>query len=200
MDKCETMFKRKKQEKSKLNCERGFDNAFRQETEQEINIKENEQRVYRIKDISLDEESELEDQGYQKVLIRDLKGQQNLYLFKPFFHESPRHAITVFEIVEYLKKFHNIKVKQYLSRSPDIVFEVNKKKYAIEVETGTILKRNKDQIYGKIANLKYYYHRNWFFVVTDRNLVKSYKRFGKTYSKRNILGKIYKIIIHTAWL
>ena len=158
-------------------------------------FKETEQRVYRIMDINPDEESELEGQGYQKVLVRDLKGQQNLYLFKPFFHESPRHAITVFEIAEYIKQYPNVKVKQYLSRSPDIVFEVNKKKYAIEVETGTILKRNKDQIYGKIANLKYYYNRKWFFVVTDRNLVKTYRRFGKTYTKRNVLKKIMKIMM-----
>jgi hypothetical protein len=133
------------------------------------------------------------------VLVRDLNGKQQFYLFKPFFHESPRHAITVFEIAEYLKQYSNVKVKQFLSRSPDIVFTVNKKKYAIEVETGTILKRNKNQIYGKIANLKYYYNKNWFFVVTDRNLVKTYRRFGKTYSKRNVLGKIDKIIFQTAW-
>jgi len=163
-------------------------------------MEEKEQRVYRIKDINSDKESELEEQGYQEVLVRDLKGQQNLYLFKQFFHESPRHAITVFEIAKYLKEYRNIKVNQFLSRSPDIVFIVNKKKYAIEIETGTILKRNKDQIHGKIANLKYYYNKNWFFVVTDRNLVKSYRRFGKTYSKRNILKKIDKIIFQTAWL
>lgn len=140
-------------------------------------------------------EYDLKDQGYQEVWTRDLNGKQQPYFFKPFFHESPRHAITVFEIAEYLKKIKCVKVKQYLSRSPDIVFEINKKKYAIEVETGTILKRNRNQIYGKIANLKYYYGRNWFFVVTDRNLVKTYERYGKTCSKRNVLGKIDKIMM-----
>jgi hypothetical protein len=163
-------------------------------------MQKNESRVYRISDINSDKESELEDQGYQKVLVRNLKGQQALYLFKPFFHESPRHAITIFEISEYIKQYPNVKVKQFLSRSPDIVFTINKKKYAIEIETGTILKRNKEQFYGKIANLKYYYNKNWFFVVTDRNLVKSYRRFGKTCSKRNVLRKIDKIVFQTAWL
>jgi hypothetical protein len=159
-------------------------------------FKETEQRVYRTDYVNSHmSEYDLEDKGYQKVLVRDLKGQQQFYFFKPFFHESPRHAISVFEIAEDLKGYPRVKVKQYLSRSPDIVFEANKQKWAIEVETGTILKRNKNQIYGKIANLKFYYGRNWFFVVTDRNLVKSYKRFGKTYTKRNVLRKIMKIMM-----
>jgi hypothetical protein len=157
-------------------------------------MKKNEQRVFRLNDVR-SEEDDLEDRGYQKVYVRDLNGQQQLYLFKPFFHESARHAITVFEIVEDIKGYPKVKVKQYLSRSPDIVFEVNKHKWAIEVETGIILKKNIKQLLGKIANLNFYYKRNWFFVVTDRNLVKSYKRYGKTYTKRNVLQKIMKIMM-----
>lgn len=163
-------------------------------------MKEEEQRVIRADELRHYAEYDLKDLGYQEVWVRDLKGQQQRYFFKPFFHESARHAITVFEIYDYLRKIKCVKARQYLSKSPDIVFEVNNKKYAIEVETGTVLKRNVNQLHGKIANLKYYYGRNWFFVVTDRNLVKSYERFGKTYSKRNVLGKMDKIVFRTAWL
>ena len=153
-----------------------------------------EQRVFRLRDIhSQVQMYNLQDKGYEEVFIRGINGQKEIFLFKPFFHESPRHAILVFEIAEYLKTFPKLKVKTYLSVKPDIVFEFNNQKWAVEVETGIILKKNKQQLQNKINNLNYYYERNWFFVVTDRNIVKYYRRYGKTYTKRNVFRKINKI-------
>ena len=151
-----------------------------------------EQRVFRLKD-NYSKRDDLLNNGYQEVFTRGINGQGEIYLFKPFFHESPRHAILVFEIAEYLKNLRKTKVKTYLSVKPDIVFEINKENWAVEVETGIILKKNKNQLQNKIDNLNYYYGRNWFFVVTDRNIVKSYRRYGKTYTKRNVFRKIDKI-------
>lgn len=86
------------------------------------------------------------------------------------------------------------KIKTYLSVKPDIVFEINGEEWAIEVETGIILKKNKNQLLEKIENLKENYGRRWFFVITDRNLLKSYKRYGKTFTRRNVIGKIDRIM------
>jgi hypothetical protein len=91
-------------------------------------------------------------------------------------------------------KNYTKKIKTYLSVKPDIVFEINGEEWAIEVETGIILKKNKNQLLEKIENLKENYGRRWFFVITDRNLLKSYKRYGKTFTKRNIVGRIDKIM------
>jgi hypothetical protein len=91
-------------------------------------------------------------------------------------------------------KHYTKKIKTYLSVKPDIVFEINGKEWAVEVETGIILKKNKNQLMEKIENLKENYDRRWFFVITDRNLLKSYKRYGKTFTKRNIVGRIDKIM------
>ncbi len=133
------------------------------------------------------------DKGFEKVFCRNIKGKEEIFLFKPFFHESPRHGVLVFEVAEYLKQYTK-KVKTYLSVKPDIVFEINNKEFAVEIETGVILKKNKKQLLNKVENLRENYKRNWFFVITDRNLVKSYKRYGKTYTKRNVLRKIDKIM------
>jgi len=91
-------------------------------------------------------------------------------------------------------KNYTKKIKTYLSVKPDIVFEINGEEWAIEVETGIILKKNKNQLLEKIANLKENYGRRWFFVITDRNLLKSYKKYGKTFTRRNIIGKIERIM------
>ncbi len=135
----------------------------------------------------------MEHSGYYFVNNRDINGKEESYYFKPFFHETARHGILVFEIAEYLKHYTK-KIKQYLSVKPDIVFDINGKEWAVEIETGIILKKNKNQLLDKVESLKENYGRRWFFVITDRNLLKSYKRYGKTFTKRNIVGKIDKIM------
>ena len=136
---------------------------------------------------------DLEHSGYYFVSGRDLQGEKQYYYFRPFFHETARHAILVFELIEYLKHYTK-DVKEYLSRKPDIIFKINGKEWAIEVETGIIFKKNRKQFLEKVESLKYSYKKRWFFVITDRNLLKSYKRYGKTYTRRNIIGKIEKMM------
>jgi hypothetical protein len=75
---------------------------------------------------------------------------------------------------------------------PDIVFEANGKKHAIEVETGEVI-RDKKKMQNKISLLKMKYKDNWFFFVTNRNLEKKYSKLGETSTKRNINSKIDKI-------
>jgi len=153
----------------------------------------NETRVYRFNDHKNYDSWDLEHSGYYFVTGRDIYGKEESYYFKPFFHETARHGILVFEIANYLKKYHNLKFKTYLSRKPDIVIEIGEKKWAIEVETGIVLKKNKKQFLEKLESLKFNYGRGWFFVITDRNLIKSYRRYGKTFTKRNIIKQLDKI-------
>ena len=72
---------------------------------------------------------------------------------------------------EWLKEIYGTALK------PDVVFQVNGKNHAIEVETGSVY-RDKKKFEGKLNLLKNNYGKNWFFVVTDRNLSSKYSRFG----------------------
>lgn len=103
-----------------------------------------------------------------------------------------RHGILVYEVAKYLKNFTD-DVKTYLSRKPDIVFKINGEEWAVEVETGKVLKYNKKQFLEKVENLKEIYEKRWFFVITNRNQLKSYKRYGKTFTRRNVVSKIRKL-------
>ena len=152
-----------------------------------------DKRIFRFSETDSSLQSELENSGYYFVANRNVYGKEESYYFKPFFHETARHGILVFEIAEYLRHYTK-KIKTYLSVKPDIVFEINGEEWAVEVETGIVLKKNKNKLFEKVLNLREEYGRRWFFVITDRNLLNSYKRYGKTFTKRNIIGKIDKIM------
>jgi hypothetical protein len=78
----------------------------------------------------------------------------------------------------------------HLKQKPSLVFSANGKKFAIEVETGSIL-GNKQKLEEKIAALKQF--DDWFFVVTDSKLKKAYKQYGKTFGRFEVKKEIEKI-------
>ena len=135
----------------------------------------------------------MEHSGYYTATGRDLNGEMCSYLFRPFFHESARHKILVYEIARYLRQY-KVKVKTFLTVRPDIIFEIDGEEWAFEIETGINMRKNRDRFMAKVKSLRENYGRRWFFVITDRNRLKSYQRYGKTLTKRNIIGRIDKIM------
>jgi len=80
------------------------------------------------------------------------------------------------------------------TKKPDIVFKINNIEYAIEVETGKILKHNTKQLLEKIRLLKKDFGDNWFFVVTNRKDFKKYNQLGKTLTKLTLINQLNKIL------
>jgi hypothetical protein len=114
------------------------------------------------------------------------------YLVKPRYNESIGHCFLVYDIANYLEnKVDNLEI--FVANKPDIVFKMNDKKIALEIETGKLLKNNRKQFENKIELLKKNYD-TWFIVVTDRNLVTKYSRYGETIDKRYIVSKLDSII------
>lgn len=74
-----------------------------------------------------------------------------------------------------------------MTKKPDLVFKFGKKNYAIEVETGSVLTKA-SRMKEKLEVLNKY--DKWFFVVTDRNKVKSYKKFGESVDLRYLKKKL----------
>jgi F0F1-type ATP synthase membrane subunit b/b' len=156
----------------------------------ENKIKEG-QKAYLENELDEAELKFLTTSGFEEVEQTDLDGKKNLYLVFHDKFESPRHIICVKEIVDYLKQFTK-DIQTYRTVMPDIVFIANEKEYAIEVETGKIIK-DKKKMQNKISLLKERYGKNWFFFVTNRNLEKEYSKLGETSTKRNVKSKIDKI-------
>jgi len=130
----------------------------------------------------------VEHKSYSILLNKEEK-----YLLRPRFKESPQHFFLIFDIANYLKKFTS-KVWLFQTQKPDIVFEINKKKYAIEIETGKMYKHNKKQLLAKVKALNQEYGDKWFFVVTDKKWAAKYNRLGRTHDKRYIANKLLKIV------
>jgi conjugal transfer ATP-binding protein TraC len=117
------------------------------------------------------------------------------YLIKPRFNESPPHCFVTYDIANYLKKFKEIKnIRTFETKRPDILFTINDKDYAIEVETGKMLTHNKTALMEKIeANNKEYGDR-WFFMLTNRKIAAKYSKLHETCDKRYVINKITKLI------
>ena len=160
-----------------------------------VNIKVDPKKgFFKHKDLDLENLKYLVHKKYQEFTSQSIiTGKRERYLLKPRFNESPQHCFLTFEIADYIKKF-TPKVFLYETKKPDVVFEINNKRYAIEVETGTILKTNKEQLRHKVELLNKEYGDNWFFVVTDKNLPAEYSKYGKTFDKRNFVSKFSLLV------
>lgn len=127
---------------------------------------------------------------YEQKFKSCFNGKNEKYFIKPRFNESPTHLFVIYDILNYLLS-KKIKADLYTTREPDIVFTLNNKTFAIEVETGAIIYK-KNRIYEKLDVLKKYDF--WFFVVTNRNFVSKYKEYGKVTDLRYLRGQIDRIL------
>ncbi len=131
--------------------------------------------------------------GYQLFKHRSIaSGKKEEFVLRPRHNESLNHLFFVYDIAEFLEK-KKIKFELYTTRMPDIVFGINGKTIAIEVETGTVLS-NMKKFREKLFLLNRNYGKNWHFVVTNRNLIKKYRKLGKVIDPRFIKFNINKII------
>jgi hypothetical protein len=158
-----------------------------------VKIWVNEYRnFYRYDNLDSYNRKYLISKGYKLKKFKNIYGKTEKYLLKPVGNESLRHCFLVNDIFYYIKKLTN-QVKMFHSAKPDIVFESGGDIYAIEVETGKSYRNAIKKLREKVKMLKQNYENNWFFVVTNRNLVKKYKKLGLTYEKRNIIKKINEL-------
>jgi hypothetical protein len=144
-----------------------------------INVDENK-RFFRKSKLSKDEIKYLLSKGYQEAIFNSLvTNKKEIFLLQPRSNESLTHLFVVYDIAEYLEK-KGYQVEKYATKKPDIVFKKGDKTFAIEVETGGKIQKDLRMIKEKVENLNKEYKNKWFFVVTDRNKIKDYKKFGKS--------------------
>ena len=166
----------------------------RLQPEVSINVDEY-RRFYRHKDLNLDEIKYLLTKKYQIVEKHSIVSEKKeKFLLRPRFNESINHLFLTYDIAEFLEK-KGIKVSKFITKKPDIVFELNKKKIAIEVETGKRYRSARKELVKKAKRLNENYDY-WFFVVTTKNDVSKYRKLGKTIDPRclsNHLNKLVKV-------
>jgi hypothetical protein len=151
-----------------------------------------DKRFFHKKKLSRDEVKFLLDEGYQikrcKSLLTD---KMEDFLLQPRHNESPIHLFMTHNISEFLEK-NGIETELYTTKKPDIVFEAGGKRFAIEIETGSMLSRKK-ALEERVELLNKSYDE-WFFVVTDKNKVAKYKKLGNTMSSRFVKRRLNKLL------
>jgi len=146
-----------------------------------------DKRFFRKSELKKEEIKFLMEKGYKlekrKSIVTNKKED---FLLLPRHNESSTHLFVIYDLKEYLEK-NKIEVEIYATKKPDIVFEFNGEKIAIEVETGSTLSKI-SRMKEKLEVLKKY--DKWFFVVTDRNRIKDYKKFGESVDVRYLKQRI----------
>ncbi|MBT5924238.1 hypothetical protein HOH30_00770 [Candidatus Woesearchaeota archaeon] len=105
--------------------------------------------------------------------------------------ESTSHAYLMGAIYEYVDEHATVEMLD--TKSPDVVFEYAGNSWAIEVETGSVLKKSKKQLLEKVKRLESKYPETWFFVVTNKNLISKYKKYGQAFDRSAIVDHLDSI-------
>ena len=137
----------------------------------------------------------LKEAGYRKTRGPTLgSGAGVYYMIKPSsaVNQSDKHLITIKLIEEELRSYTK-KVELYDVKLPDIIFTVDDgRRIAIEVESGSNLKKKKQILEEKLEILQAY--DDWFFVCDKKDL-SAYGRLGKAYNRGEIREKIKEYFI-----
>ena len=130
--------------------------------------------------------------GYKQIKRKScFSNTKKIYLLKPRANEGINHFFLIMDIYNYLKN-KDVNVKLFQTLKPDVTFEILNNKIAVEVETGKVLKNNKKNLIEKVENLNRNYDF-WFFVLTNRNLAKKYKKYGIVADKRYLKNYFEKL-------
>jgi membrane protein implicated in regulation of membrane protease activity len=149
----------------------------------EVNLLKNEE--YKI----------LAERGFERINEYDPVRKENVdFLVRRILNHSLRHTVLVERIKTLLESYPEVqKVLTHDTRDADISFLVNYQSYAIEIETGTLLAK-KNQITNKVAQLNNKYgFKKWFFVVSHRDLVPKYRKFGLVSTRTGVREMIEKV-------
>jgi len=157
-----------------------------------VNIKvDSAKRYFHKKNITKHEVRYLLNEDYQIKKYKNLlNGRMENFLLQPRHNESFTHLFLTHNISEFLEK-NGIETQLFVTKKPDIVFEIKGKRFAIEIETGSIFSKI-SRMKEKLKVLENY--DKWFFVVTDRNKVKKYKKYGDAVDKRYVKQRLEKLI------
>jgi hypothetical protein len=199
----ETIFQKSKQCDSEKENESKIINNLIPKTQAEqqseavkpvITIKVDEYKgCYKHKYLSIHDVKYLLNKGYQQIKLKSIfEKKPQFYLIKPRFNESINHMFLVYDIAEFLEK-KGVETKKFITKKPDIVFELNNKRFAVEVETGTLYKTNKKQLLEKVESLNNEYDF-WFFVLSDKNYIKKYRKLGKVIDKRYLPNQLNRLV------
>lgn len=143
-----------------------------------------------------DEEIEaLLEEGFKQVNEFDVVEKRNIsVLVKPVLDHSSTHTFLVWSARYLLEQIFDVKdIEEHETRDADITFEYEGETFALEIETGNLLKKRK-QLDEKVKYLNRKYKKRWMFIVSKKDLVSKYGKFGFTSPRNQVKKNIKKLL------
>jgi len=162
-------------------------------------LKIEENYVFRKDKLNKNQVNVLLENGFDHFNEYDIIEKKLLpVLIKTDVGHSPAHLFVVWSVKRYLKTIEWVsKIEEHFTRDADLTFNYGGKKFAFEIETGTLLGK-KEQLTEKVKYLNRKYRKRWAFVPTNRNLVGKYNEFGTSIQRSQMSNFLEKWLkIHT---
>ena len=184
---------------------REFEEAKRQkemDTEREHDriereLKIYEHNVYIKKDLTKKQIEILKENGYKQIneyCVFERKFITILIKTNSFMSHSSTHEFLVWSAKRLLERIEGIyKIEEHLTKNADITFKYKNKRYALEIELGSLL-RKKKQSQTKIKYLDENFKNKWMFIVSNKNLLQDYKKLGFATPRNRVYENLQKLL------
>ena len=143
--------------------------------------------VFYKEELSEEECEILKEHNYKQVNEYDIFSKNvRTFLVKCPLNHSPTHTFLVWSMKKLLEDTKNVeRIEQHLTRDADITFRYKKKYYALEIETGNLLSK-KTQLQQKVLMLNRKYGNRWMFVVSNKEDLPKYRKWGRSTQRTEI--------------
>ncbi len=141
----------------------------------------------------------LKEKGFEQVNQFDILEKRFISVLIKLYEKlnhSREHIFLVWSVKQLLEKMGIDIIEEHLTKGADITFKHNKKWFAIEIETGKLLRAPK-QLRKKVNYLNKQYPERWLFIVSNEKLVSRYAEFGLSTQRNRVQENIEKLLKNT---
>jgi len=191
----------KKTEKAKMELEE-IKRQKEMDTEREHDrierdLKMHENNVYKKNRLTKKQVEILKENGYKQIneyCVYERKFITILIKTNSFMSHSPTHEFLVWSAKRLLERTQGIsKIEDHLTKNADITFKYKNKKYALEIELGSLL-RKKKQSQAKVKYLNDNFKDKWMFIVSNKNLLQDYRKLGFCTPRNRVCENLQKLL------
>lgn len=159
------------------------------------NLNLSEHSVFKKEHLTKAQIKVLLDEGYRYTNEFCIKEKKVIsVLVKSMPRRSLTHTFLIWSMKNVLKSTPEIEnITEHDTKDADLTFSCNKHTFAIEIETGTLLSKHK-QLQEKVDYLNKKYPKRWMFVVSNKELVWKYKKYGLSTQRNRVEETLAKML------
>lgn len=183
--------------------------GFLKDEKEELSMSEDERKEEVLRELDIDENivffaEDLSDEEVELLKENDYEQGNEFSLFyskvvsvlvKKVLNHKRSHTFLQWEIAELLDSdFSGVsKIETHETRDADITFKYRNRYYALEIETGSLLKKPR-QLAEKVKYLNTKYKDRWMFIVTNKNNLSTYRKHGLSTNRKQVKKTLEKLL------